>query len=187
MAARRVTLGRIGGPYGIKGWVKLISFTEPRENILDYRQLEIRFDDSGVKAGVKAEAEMPLCLEMDAGRIQGKGLVAHFVGYDTPERAQQLNGAHIEIDAKALPALEEDEYYWHQLIGMNVVNRQGIALGRIDRMLETGANDVMVIVATAESIDDRERLLPWLPGRTVLKVDVAKEEVQVDWEPDYLA
>ncbi|MDT8427295.1 MAG: ribosome maturation factor RimM [Pseudomonadales bacterium] len=173
---RRVTLGRIGGPHGIKGWVKILSFTEPRENILGYRQLEVSFGDKA-----------PLCLEMDDGRIHGKGLLAHFVGYDTPESAQQLNGGQIEIDAEALPALADGEYYWHQLIGMKVVNRQGIDLGRIDHMLETGANDVMVIAATVESIDDRERLLPWLPERTVLRVDIAKGEVQVDWEPDYLA
>jgi 16S rRNA processing protein RimM len=172
---KRVTMGRIGGPYGVKGWVKLISFTEPRENILQFRYWRVMLGQAWVE------------LEMDQSKPHGKGLIAHFAGYDDPETARRLNDVELTVPADVLPNLEADDYYWHQLIGLRVVSSSGHVLGKVDKLFETGANDVLVVAATADSVDDRERLIPWLPGQVVKEVSLERNLVVVDWEPDYLA
>lgn len=169
-----IRLGRVASPYGVKGWVKLVSFTQPRDNIFSYR----RFFAS--REGAEIE------LEMDAGKPQGKGMIAHFVGFDTPEAVRELTGLELSVSSDTLPALESDDYYWHQLIGLQVLNRAGIKLGRVESLFETGANDVLVVAPDADSIDDNQRLIPWLPDRVVLEVDLAGDRIVVDWEPDYL-
>lgn len=169
-----IRLGRIASPYGIKGWVKLVSFTQPRENIFSYQHFFAERD------GVKYE------LELDAGKPQGKGLVAHFVGFDTPEAVRELTGLELRVGSEALPALENDDYYWHQLIGLLVVNKADVVLGRVESLLETGANDVLVVAPDKDSIDDNQRLIPWLPQQVVVQVDIAAGRITVDWEPDYL-
>jgi 16S rRNA processing protein RimM len=173
--SKRVTMGRIGGPYGIKGWVKLISFTEPQENILQFRHWQVKLGQSLVD------------LEMDQHKQHGKGLIAHFVGYDDPESARRLNDVELTVATDALPDLGEEDYYWYQLAGLQVVTVSGHVLGKVEKLLETGANDVLVVASTVESVDDRERLIPWLPGRVVKEVSLERNLVVVDWEPDYLA
>ena len=165
MVAKRVTMGRVGGPYGIKGWVKLISFTEPLENILDFSRWEVRMGQQWVT------------LEMDQGRPHGKGLIAHFKGYDDPESARRLNDVELTIATEELPELESGDYYWHQLTGLQVITLSGHVLGRIVRMLETGANDVLVCEPTADSVDDRERLIPWLPDHVVREISLEQGRV----------
>jgi 16S rRNA processing protein RimM len=172
LSSDKVCLGRIGAPYGIKGWVKMISFTQPRENLLSYRVFD---------------AGSGRLLEMDAGKQHGKGLIGHFVGYDTPEAARELAGVELKVTVDELPKLNAGDYYWHQLTGLEVVNRSGVLLGRIHSLLETGANDVLVVEATDDSIDDRQRLLPWLPEQVVLNVDLVAGQMLVDWEPDWLS
>lgn len=169
-----IRLGRVASPYGIKGWVKLVSFTQPRDNIFSYRHF------FASREGAQIE------LEMDAGKPQGKGLIAHFVGYDTPEMVRELTGLELSVSSDTLPELDSGDYYWHQLIGLQVLNRAGVILGRVESLFETGANDVMVVAPDADSIDDNQRLIPWLPDRVVIEVDLAGDRVVVDWEPDYL-
>jgi 16S rRNA processing protein RimM len=98
-----------------------------------------------------------------------------------------LNGATLSVERQALPELESDEYYWYQLEGLTVVNLRNECFGVIKSMLETGANDVMVVKPTEESIDDRERLIPYLSDSVVQKVDLDEGVIRVDWEADYLA
>lgn len=171
LSSDKVCLGRIGAPYGIKGWVKMISFTQPRDNLLSYTV----FDAGNGKL-----------LEMDAAKQHGKGLIGHFVGYDTPEAVRELTGTQLLVAADTLPGLDQGDYYWHQLTGLKVVNGAGVVLGRVDSLIETGANDVLVVEATDDSIDDRQRLLPWLPEQVVLNVDLDAALMLVDWEPDWL-
>lgn len=125
-------------------------------------------------------------LELDAGKPQGKGLIAHFAGFDTPEAVRELTGLELRVSSDALPELGRDDYYWHQLIGLQVVNRAGVNLGRVESLFETGANDVMVVAPDRDSVDDIQRLIPWLPDRVVIEVDMASDRILVDWEPDYL-
>jgi 16S rRNA processing protein RimM len=169
-APERITLGRIGAPHGVKGWVRLHSLTQPRENILQYRRFVL---PSGT------------VLEMDQAQPHGKSLIAHVVGYDSPEAARELTGLELSVGQDTLPALEDGEYYWHQLIGMRVSTSQEVVLGEVSELIETGANDVLVVRPTEDSIDDRERLLPYLPDRVVTHVDLQAGAMQVDWDPDW--
>lgn len=170
-----VTMGRIGRLYGIKGWLKLISYTDPQDNILDYQKL-------WAKIGGRWQT-----IEMDQSKVHGKGLVAHFVGYDDPDDAKVLTGVELAINGQELPKLDDEEFYWHELNGMQVMTASGQLLGTVSKMLETGANDVLVVQPIEGSIDTRERLIPYLPDRVVLEVSRAKRCISVDWDPDYLA
>ena len=170
-----VTMGRIGRVYGIKGWLKLMSYTEPMENILEYHHVQALMNGRWQP------------LEMDQGRVHGKGLVAHFVGYDDPDAAKLLTGVELAVLPQELPPLQAEDFYWHELVGMRVVTNTGQFLGTVARMMETGANDVLVVQPAQGSMDTRERLIPYLPGRVVTQVSREERCIQVDWEPDYLA
>lgn len=174
MDKKKVVLGKIGKVHGIKGWLRLNSFTTPPENILEYPQLRA---DTGRSIQT---------LEIDASRQQAKGLLVHFAGFDLPETARELTGLELWVESSELPALESDEYYWHELVGMSVKNQEGQLLGQVSRIMETGANDVLVIAATDESIDDRERLIPYLQEVVVKAVDKEADSILVDWDSSYL-
>ena len=169
-----ISMGRIGAAYGIKGWVKLISHTDPIANLLNYKQLKI-----------DRQGELQT-IEIDECRPQGKGLVAHIKGCDDRDLTRLYTGKELYVAKQDLPALEEG-YYWHQLEGLKVINQAGEDLGAIKSMLETGANDVMIVASTDSSIDDVERLIPYIEDQVVVKVDLQQGCVTVNWESDYLA
>lgn len=169
-----VVLGEIGRVHGLRGWLKLISFTDPIENILDYSRFHANLGGKSIQ------------LELDEHRLQSKALLVHFKGYDDPEKARQLTGTEIAIANQELPQLESGEFYWHQLQGLSVVNQHGQRFGRVSHLLETGANDVLVVAADDDSIDDRERLIPYLQGSVISEVDLEGETIRVEWEADYL-
>lgn len=171
---QRVELGKFGKVFGIKGWLRLISYTNPPENILTYGSLYSEIDGNWTT------------LDIDQSQLQANGLVVHVKGFDEPETARTLTGTGIWIDSSALPALPAGEYYWHQLEGLSVVNQHGELLGEVTELMATGANDVLVVAATASSIDDRERLIPYLSGSVVKKVSLDDGLIDVDWEADYL-
>ena len=173
-AAELVSMGRIAAPYGIKGWFKLVSHTQPRENILRYRNF----------TGSLNGKLRPLV--MDDAKPHGKGLIGHIRGFDTPEDIRMLTGLELMVPLSELPELDGDDYYWHQLTGLKVESQSGVLFGRIDSLLETGANDVMVVKPCEGSVDKHQRLIPWLPDQVVLRVDIASGLVVVDWETDYL-
>lgn len=168
-----ILIARIGAAYGIKGWVKLNSFANPRENILDYRLFMTPQGDSLQE------------LELDQSKTQGKGFVAHIKGCDDREGAQEITGKDLYIRKDVLPKLDADEYYWHQLQGMRVRTLNGDDLGIVDHLLETGANDVLVIRGDESSVDKEERLIPYLPGQVINKIDINSQLITVDWEKDY--
>lgn len=168
-----VVLGKITTVYGIQGWVKVHSFTDPMENLLDYRQWQIRRD---------GEVRQ---VQVDKIRAHGNTLVAHLKGVDDREVAREYAGFEIILPADQLPSLQADEYYWHQLIGLTVTNQSGELLGQVDSLQETGSNDVMLIKPCSGSVDGRERLLPYLPGQFVLNIDLAAGTMLVDWDADF--
>jgi 16S rRNA processing protein RimM len=165
-------VGRIGGVYGIRGWLKIHSYTEPMENLLGYGNWRI-----SRKSGWQA-------IEIDAGRRHGKGLIAHIVGVDDREQAAEFKGCEIGVPMAELPTLEEDEYYWHQLEGLSVYSGEAL-LGSVHHLLETGANDVLVIRPCTGSMDKRERLVPWLVPSVIKAVDVAGGRITVAWDPEF--
>ncbi len=172
-----VLLGRIGAVYGIKGWVKIQSYTEPKEGILSYPLWWIRSGN---------QAWQPV--KLVDGRVHGKGLVASLEGCNDRNRAQSYCGAEIAVDKDLLPVLDEDDYYWHQLEGLKVVAVSGgnpVLLGRVDHIMATGANDVLVVRACEGSVDQRERLIPYLQQRVVKRIDLEVGEIQVDWDPEF--
>ncbi len=171
---KRVVLGRIGKLHGVNGWLKLNSFTTPPENILEYPQL-----------GAEIEQHWQ-DLEIDQFRQQPNGLVVHFKGFDDPDAAGQLTGIEVSVVSAELPALKTGDFYWHQLQGLTVINQRNQRFGQVEKLLATGANDVLVVVPTQDSIDDRQRLIPYLAGSVVEQVDLESKILRVNWEADYL-
>ena len=163
----RVVVGRVGGARGVQGWVRIHSYTEPQANILEYSpwQLKLSADWRSV--------------DVVQGRRQGKGFVAKLSGYDDRQTADQLRGAEIYVDRRQLPEPDALEYYWADLLGAEVVNGSGVALGRVVGLLSTGANDVLRIHG------DRERLVPFLLNDVVREVDLRDQIIRVDWDPDF--
>ncbi|CAK0765905.1 ribosome maturation factor RimM [Gammaproteobacteria bacterium] len=162
-----VTVGRIVGVFGVRGWVKVQSYTKPRDNLLHYHPWFI------ANSGVFHERTLL------AGQSHGKGLVALLDGCTDPTTALPLVGCEVAVPRDAFPPPEEGEYYWTDLIGLQVVTRQGVALGRLDHLMETGANDVLVVQG------ERERLIPYLPGSVVCEVDLTGGRLVVDWDPEF--
>ena len=170
-----LTVGKIGAAYGIKGWVKLISFTEPLNNLLSYGSFLI------------TEGESLRSIEIDQSRSQGKGFVGHIKGCDDRDLTRNYTGKEIMIEKSSLPALESNEgYYWYQLEGLKVKTLSGDDLGFVDHLIETGANDVLVVKASDSSIDDKERLIPYLTGQVIDSVDLESKLIKVAWEKEFL-
>jgi 16S rRNA processing protein RimM len=165
---RRVLLGKVVGVFGVRGWLKLQSHTEPRSALFDYRPWTLRH--RGVERSV----------EKIEGREQGRGLVASFPGIDTREAAETLIGAEIWVDRAQLPKPRRGEYYWVDLETLAVQTVDGVALGRVSHLFATGANDVLVAVD-----GERERLIPFLPDDVVKKVDLEAGLIVVDWDPEF--
>jgi len=167
-----IVLGKITSVHGVRGEVKIYSFTDPIDNLLDYTAWTLKRDGE-----VKQ-------VELVSGRLQGKVLVAKLKGLDDREVARTFAGFDICVPRALLPDLDDGEYYWHQLEGLKVIDLQGQLLGRIDHLLETGSNDVMVVKPCPGSLDDRERLLPYTE-QCVQQVDLAAGEMRVDWDTDF--
>lgn len=161
-----VSLGRIAGLLGVQGWVKVFSYARPRESILSYTSWLVQL------SGAWCE------LTVTAGRVQGKSIVVKLNGYDDREQASRLIGAEIALRAEQMPALKQGEYYWAQLEGLKVVNLSGQELGTVDHLLETGANDVMVVR------NGQERLIP-AAAQVIREVDLAAGLIRVDWDADF--
>ena len=171
-----VVVGKIGAPFGVRGWVKLYSFTEPVDNLLDYDPWYTRPKNSKDSAAVDKGWVIAPVTE---AKTHGKGFVAQFKGADDRDAAARLNGQEIAIRRDQLPPTAEGEYYWHDLQGLMVTTTEGVSLGVVDHLLETGANDVLVVKG------DRERLIPYVLGPIVKSVDLAAGTLQVDWDPDF--
>lgn len=172
-----VVIGQLGAVHGIKGGLKVYSYTAPPDNLLGYRDIWMRAPDA-------AEDDWRP-LRMTGGRRQGRILVVQLDGVDSRDQAQLLTGCELAVARDALPTLEAGDYYWYQLEGLAVVTIDGHRLGRIDHLLETGANDVLVVRGDSDSIDLRERLLPYLPQQVVKEVDLQQGVMTVDWDPEF--
>ena len=172
-----VVLGQIGAAYGIKGWVKINSHTEPKAGIFDY-------DDWYIKSGRDWQP-----VKVVASRQHGKGLIAQLEGCNDRNAAELLKNAEIAIESSQLPELESGEYYWSQLEGLSVISSdaQGneVLLGKISHLLATGSNDVLVVRGCEGSLDKRERLLPLVMEHVVKQIDLGAKVVKVDWDPEF--
>lgn len=163
-----IVIGKLSGVYGVKGWFKVYSWTDEKKGILDYHPWLI------------ADGDNWQAYELESGKVHGKGIVAKLKGIDDRDEAQALLQRNIGIHKQQRKVLEEGIFYWDELIGLQVVNLQGERFGTIRRMIETGANDVMVVQG------DTERLIPYVWKDVVNEVDTDSRVVTVDWMSDYL-
>lgn len=161
-----ICVGHVLGAKGLKGWIRVFSHTSPRDNILNYSPWLI---DRG---------EGPEAFDVD-GRSEGKHVLARLAGIDDRTRAETLTGCRLFIRQRQLPDLAVGEYYWSDLIGLAVETLQAEPLGRIAAMMETGADDVMVLEG------ERERLIPFVMDEIVREVDLGNRRLVVDWSPEY--
>ncbi len=159
-------MGQISGLFGVRGWVKVYSYTDPREAVLDYGRWLLSSKDGWREATV---AE---------GQRHGKTIIVRIDGYDDRDQAATLIGTEIGIPRDELPETDSDQFYWSDLEGLTVVQRDGGELGKLAYLLETGANDVMVVKG------ETEQLIPFVMNKVVLGVDLEKGEIEVDWEWD---
>jgi len=160
-----VLIGHVSGAHGIKGWVRIHSLTEPKEAIFEYQPWLL---------GESLEE-----VTIEQGKKQGKHLVASLGKVETRDQAEELVGRSISVYRDQFAKLPDHEFYWADLVGLLVKLEDGTELGSIDRMLETGANDVMVVQG------DRERLVPFVRGQYVKEVNLDDGYVVVRWDPDF--
>lgn len=166
-AQQHINVGKISGVFGIKGWVKVFSFTDPRENILTYSPWLLKKDDETKTVNI-----------VD-GQLQGKTIVAQLDGVNDRDQAASLMGWDIFITQDQLPKAAKGEYYWSDLIGLTVETIDGVQLGVVDSLLETGANDVLIVQG------ERERVIPFLQGQTIINVELDAGRIIVDWDPEF--
>ncbi|MGN7725536.1 ribosome maturation factor RimM [Luteimonas sp. 22616] len=167
-STRRILLGRVHGAFGVRGELKLESFTEPANAILRYQPWILR-DAQG------RERE----LAGARGRLTAKGIVATFPEVADRDAAEALRGSEVWVARSALPPPQPGEYYWVDLEGLRVVNREGVDFGRVSHLFSTGANDVLV----AEG--ERERMIPFLQPDYIVSIDFDAGLVTVDWDPEF--
>jgi 16S rRNA processing protein RimM len=181
--SEKVILGRITGVYGVKGWVKVFSYTEPMEAIVDYSPWYIR--PEGRKKAPWTR------VQLKAGKRHAKTVVAKLERCNDRDAAMAYNGTEIAIELEQLESLKEkNEYYWRDLIGLRVINQQNVDLGVVKGLLETGANDVLVVVSEIESVEGaktkvKERLIPWTMHNAIIAVDLGAKVIEVDWDPEF--
>ena len=159
-------MGFITGAFGVKGWVKLQPLTAAPENLLDYSTWWV-----GGESGWQR-------FEVESAQVHGETVAAKLAGCDDRDEAARYRGRQVAVPRAEFPAAGENEFYWADLIGLRVVNAQGEDLGTVSRVLETGANDVLVVEGK------RERLIPFIE-QVVQEVDLSGRVLRVDWAADY--
>ena len=161
-----IPVGQVHGVFGIRGWIKLRSITRPTDGIFSYRRWCFGQD-------------LPLReYHVSSFRADGENFLVKLRGVNSREEAESLVGLQVSVPPAALPPLTDGHYYWRDLVGLSVLNQDGLALGRVSGLLETGANDVLVVEG------ERQRLIPFVPERYVLRVDLTGGQIVVDWHAD---
>lgn len=169
---KKVMLGQLASVYGVKGWLKVTSHTQPRTNIFNYPQWLLKIGKDWQECHV------------EQGRPHGKTLVVKLKGCDDRDQAKQLVGIEIAVYRYQLPDTDDDEYYWSDLVGMSVISTDGEDLGSIKELLETGSNDVL-IVQKKQMGKTTECLIPWLVGDVIIEVNRNARLITVDWDDHY--
>lgn len=162
-----VAMGYIKGAFGIKGWVKVAASTEYADSLLDYADWRLVKDNK------------TLIVSPSEGQLHNGELQVKFTGIDDRDEAHALRGYTIEVSRDQFADTEEDEYYWADLIGMSVTNRQEEVLGKVSKLMETGAHDVLVVDGQYG-----QKLIPFV-AQFIDRVDVENRTITVDWGSDY--
>lgn len=162
-----IVIGRFGRPHGIKGFVTIQSFTDPRDNILRYTDWHVYMQQSWKPIKL-------LSLE-----VHIKAIIAQIDGFPGREAVAELTNIEIAVSKDQLAPLEPGEYYWHQLVGMTVVNQQGDLFGQVSDVMPTGSNDVLLVQG------EKKHLIPYLPGKYIVNIDDLERIITVDWDLDF--
>lgn len=162
----RLVVGRVSGVFGTRGWLKVQSYTRPRENLLGYKPWSLLYDGQWRE------------FELAEGRRHHGGLIVLLSGFTEREQAATMVRCDIAVPRSELPGAPPGEYYWADLIGLKVANASGDALGEVTGLIETNAHDVLRVSG------ERERLIPFVTAVYVLEVDLDGGLIQVDWHKD---
>ncbi|WP_394129727.1 ribosome maturation factor RimM [Shewanella maritima] len=169
-----IVLGKLGSSHGIKGWIKITAYTDSVEGIFDYSPWLL--NEQGEWREVKVKQWKP----------QGKAVIAELEGVTNREQAQMLTNCEIGIMPEQMQELADDEFYWRDLIGCEVTNTKGYNMGKVDQIVETGSNDVLLVKANAkDAFGKAERMIPFVTEQFIKEVDLQGKQVVVDWDPDF--
>lgn len=175
-ASPKIVVGQIVGVFGVKGWIKIKSFTDPIDNIVRYQPWFLALPHGLKEYVVEDYVQRP------------QGIVVKFKGIDDRDQGLALGKANVQVAREQLADLEVGEYYWSQLTGLRVITQFGGEnrdLGVVHSLLETGSNDVLVVRGDANAMDLQERLVPYLPGQFVIDVNLELGVIRVDWDPEF--
>lgn len=167
-----ILLGSISGVHGLKGWLKVFSHTAPRLKITEYSQWFLKNNSEDWKA-----------YKVISGKEQGKNIIVQLEGVNYRDQVDALIGSEVAIQGTQLQSLSRGEYYWKDLLGLSVETMEGVSLGKLDWIFNTGGNDVLVV--KDDGVAKVERLLPFLFERVVLSIDLDKSLMVVDWDPEF--
>lgn len=169
-----IVVGKFGACYGIRGWLKIHSFTEDSESIFDYQPWYIQ--RAGKWQVVEPEAFKP----------HNQDTIVKIKGIDDRDLANALTNIEIFVDADQLPELTDGDFYWKDLIGCRVVTVAGYDLGQVTDLMETGSNDVLVVKANLkDAFGAKERLLPFVEQQVIKNIDLSAKTIVVDWDPAF--
>ena len=187
LPADAIEVGRILDAWGVKGWLKILPHSTDPEALLAARSWFLQAPDAKFRPGFNAFNGTVL-LQVDEAKIHSDSVVAKFDDIDDRTVAEALRGARIFLPRSSFPAASTDEFYWVDLIGLNVVNREGVALGCVRDLMATGPQSVLCVEYSAPQEDSStvvaERMIPFV-SVFIDNVDMAAKCITVDWQPDY--
>ncbi|MEE9351848.1 MAG: ribosome maturation factor RimM [Thiotrichaceae bacterium] len=169
-----LTLGKISGVFGVKGWVKIFSHTSPKQQIVKYSPLYL------YKKGVNGNKGSWQAINVIKGQKQGKAVIAQLEGIDDRDHAFSLIGTEIGIKKDQLVKLSKDNFYWTDLEGVSVFTLEDVELGVVDWVFDTGSNNVLVVKG-----EEREHMVPWIKDDVIKSVDLEASRIVVDWDPEF--
>jgi 16S rRNA processing protein RimM len=182
-----IEVGRILDAWGVKGWLKILPHSTDPEALFTARQWFLQAPDAKFRPGFNAFTGT-VSLQVDEAKTHSDSVVAKFSGIDDRTVAEALRGSRIFLPRSSFPAASKDEFYWVDLIGLNVVNREGVDLGCVRDLMSTGPQSVLCVEYTAPQADGStavaERMIPFV-SVFVDNVDMTSKRITVDWQPDY--
>ncbi len=164
-----VIIGRLGSSHGVRGWQKLVSLTDPLDNIFLYK------DHWQLQSKQKKLTD----IQLENHKAESNQLLIKLKDINDCDQAKALTNQNIVIPKAILPTLQNNEHYWHELIGLKAINQQEVVLGNVDHLFATGSNDVLVITG-----GNKKHLLPYIDS-IILAIDKEKNTILVDWDPDF--
>lgn len=169
-----IIVGKLGSSYGIRGWLRVFSFTEEPDSLFDYKPWYIQ------RSGKWQE------VEVESFKPHNQDTIVKLKGIDDRDDANLLTNFEIYVNAQDLPSLDEGDFYWKDLIGCKVVTINGYDLGQVSDLMETGSNDVLVVKANLkDAFGAKERLIPFVEEQFIKQVDLSTKQITVDWDPAF--